>query len=82
METISNNLLLYSIYLFLSFVEERLTVHGILYLPSTSSPTLRLLLVLEKRMDYLRHNSRTKHQHKTVPSLACTIEFKVSTMKL
>jgi hypothetical protein len=34
-ETISNNLLLYSIYPFWSFMEERLTVHGILYLPST-----------------------------------------------
>jgi hypothetical protein len=30
METISNNLLLYSIYPFWSFIKERLTVHGIL----------------------------------------------------
>jgi hypothetical protein len=81
-ETISNNLLLYSIYQFWSFMEERLMVHGILYLPSISSPTHRLLIVLEKRMDYLRHNSITKHQHKTIPSHACTARFKVSTMKL
>jgi hypothetical protein len=81
-KTVSNNLLLYSIYPFWSFMEERLTVHGILYLLSPSSPTLRLLLVLETRMNYLRHNSRTKHQHKIVPSHACTTGFRVSTMKL
>ena len=51
-------------------------------LPSTNSPTLRLLLVLNKRMDYLRHNLRTRHQHKTIPSHACTTGFKVSTVKL
>ena len=51
-------------------------------LPSTNSPTLRLLLVLDKRMDYSRHNLRTSHQHKTIPSHTCTAGFKVSTMKL
>ena len=45
-------------------------------------PTHRLLLVLDKRMDYLGHNLRTSHQHKTIPSHACTVGFKVSTMKL
>ena len=45
-------------------------------------PILRLLLVLDKRMDYLRHNLRTSHQHKTIPSYTCTVGFKVSTMKL
>ena len=33
-------------------------------------------------MDYLRHNLRTRHQHKTIASHACTAGFKVSTMKL
>ena len=47
-----------------------------------NSPTLRLLLVLDKRLDYSRHNLRTRHQHKTIPSYACTVGFKVSTMKL
>ena len=33
-------------------------------------------------MDYSRHNLRTSHQHKTIPSHTCTAGFKVSTMKL
>ena len=33
-------------------------------------------------MDYLRHNLRTRHQHKTIPTHACSAGFKVSTMKL
>ena len=45
-------------------------------------PILRILLVLDKRMDYSKHNLRTRHQHKTIPSDACTAGFKVSTMKL
>ena len=47
-----------------------------------NSPTLRLLLILDKRLDYSRHNLRTRHQHKTIPSHTCTVGFKVSTMKL
>ena len=47
-----------------------------------NSPTLRLLLVLDKRMDYLRHNLRTSHQQKTIPSHTCSAGFKVSTIKL
>ena len=47
-----------------------------------NSPTLRLLLVLDKRLDFSRHNLRTRHQYKTIPSYACTAGFKVSTMKL
>jgi hypothetical protein len=43
-------------------------------------PTLRLLLVLDKRMDYSRHNLRTKH--KTIPSHTSSAGFNVSTMKL
>ena len=35
-----------------------------------------------KKMDYSRHNLRTRHQHKTIPSHAFTTGFKVSTMKL
>jgi hypothetical protein len=50
------------------------------------SPTLRLLLVLEKRLvhriNYLRHYSRTKRQHKIIPSYSCTVGFKVSTIIL
>ena len=45
-------------------------------------PILRLLPVLNKRMDYLIHNLRTRHQHKTIPNHTCTARFKVSTMKL
>ena len=45
-------------------------------------PILRLLLVLDKRMDYFRHNLQTRHQHKTIPSHACSVGFKVSTIKL
>ena len=45
-------------------------------------PNTWLLLVPDKRMDYSRHNLRTRHQHKTIPSHACTAGFKVSTMKL
>jgi hypothetical protein len=33
-------------------------------------------------MDYSRHNLRTKHQHKTIPSHLCFAKFKVSTIKL
>jgi hypothetical protein len=33
-------------------------------------------------MDYLRHNFRTKYQHKTIPNHACSAGFKVSTIKL
>ena len=47
-----------------------------------ASPTLRLLLVLDKRVDYSRHNLRTRHSHKTILSHTCTVGFKVSTMKL
>ena len=47
-----------------------------------NSPTLRILLILDKRMDYSRHNLWTRLQHKTIPNHACTIGFKVSTMKL
>jgi len=47
-----------------------------------NSPTLRLLLVLDKRLDYLKHNLRTRHQHKTIPSYTCIVGFKVSTIKL
>jgi hypothetical protein len=50
------------------------------------SPTLRLLLVLEKRLvhriNYLRHYSRTKHQHKIILSYLYTAGFKVSTINL
>ena len=46
-----------------------------------NSPTLRLLLVLDKRMDYSKHNLRTRHQHKTIPCHTYTAGFKVSTMK-
>jgi hypothetical protein len=49
---------------------------------STNSPTLRLLLVLDKRMDHCKHNPRTRHQHKTIPSHTCTAGFNVFTMKL
>ena len=45
-------------------------------------PTLKVLLVLNKRMDYLRHNLGTRHQHKTISSHTCSAGFKVSTMKL
>jgi hypothetical protein len=45
-------------------------------------PTLRLLLILDKRMNYLRHNLRTRHQHKTIPSHTCFAGLKVFTMKL
>ena len=41
-----------------------------------ASPTLRLLLVLDKRVDYSRHNLRTKHQHKTIPSHTCMWDSK------
>jgi hypothetical protein len=41
MKIVSNNLLLYSIYLFWLFIKERLTVHGILYLPSTKDGKCR-----------------------------------------
>jgi len=44
--------------------------------------TLRLLLILDKRMDYLRHNLGTRYQHKTIPSHASSAGFKVSTIKL
>ena len=47
-----------------------------------NSSTLRLLPDLDKRLDYSRHKLRTRHQHKTIPSHACTAGFKVSTMKL
>ena len=47
-----------------------------------NSSTLRLLLVLDKRVDYSRYNLRTRHQHKTISSHTCTVGFKVSTMKL
>ena len=47
-----------------------------------NSPTLRMLLILDKRLDYSRHNLRTRHQHKTIPSHTCSVGFKVSTMKL
>ena len=33
-------------------------------------------------MDYFRHNLGTRHQHKIIPSHACSTGFKVSTMKL
>ena len=33
-------------------------------------------------MDYLKLNLGIRHQHKTIPSHACTAGFKVSTMKL
>ena len=33
-------------------------------------------------MDYLRHNLGIRHQHKTIPSHACSIGFKVSTIKV
>ena len=33
-------------------------------------------------MDYSRHNLGTRHQHKTIPSHACIVGFKVSTIKL
>ena len=45
-------------------------------------PTLRLLLVLDRRMDYFRHNLGIKHQQKTIPSHTCSAGFKVSTIKL
>ena len=47
-----------------------------------NSPTLRLLLILDKRLDYSRPNLRTRNHHKIIPSYACTTGFKVSTMKL
>jgi len=47
-----------------------------------NSLTLRLLLVLDKRVDYLRYNLRTRHQHKTIPSHTCIVGFEMSTMKL
>jgi hypothetical protein len=40
METVSNNLLLYSIYTFWSFMEERLTVHGIFNYRQQAPPQL------------------------------------------
>ena len=46
------------------------------------TPTLRLLLVLDKRMDYLRRNFRTSHQHKTIPNHTCIVGFKVFTVEL
>jgi hypothetical protein len=64
------------IYWFVMYINDR----------QQDSPTLRLLLVLEKRLvhriNYLRHYSRTKHQHKTIPSYSCTAGFKVSTINL
>jgi hypothetical protein len=45
-------------------------------------PTLRLLLILDKRIDYSRHNLGIRCQHKTIPSHACTVGFKVYTKKL
>ena len=41
-----------------------------------NSPTLRLLCVLDKRVDYSRHNLWTRHQYKTIPSHSCTMGFK------
>jgi hypothetical protein len=64
------------IYWFVMYINDR----------QQDSPTLRLLLVLEKRLvhriNYLRHYSRTKYQHKTIPSYSCTAGFKVSTINL
>jgi hypothetical protein len=64
------------IYWFVMYINDR----------QQDSPTLRLLLVLEKRLvhriNYLRHYSRTKHQHKIIPSYSCTAGFKVSTINL
>jgi hypothetical protein len=64
------------IYCFVMYVSDR----------QQDSSTLRLLLVLEKRLvhgiNYLRHYSRIKHQHKTIPSYSCIAGFKVSTINL
>jgi hypothetical protein len=63
-------------------MQGRLTVYDVCYPPSTNSPAFRLLLILDKRIDYLKHNLKTRHQHKTIPNHACSAGLKVSTMKL
>jgi hypothetical protein len=41
-----------------------------------------LLLILEKRLDYFKHNCKTRYQHQTIPSHTYTAGFNVSTIKL